>query len=76
MGSRVDRTSYLQYHTAAGHALEPTIPLSQARRQPIYQEVNRRLREAPVSSTPTPSAAPLPERQAAAPEGAGAVLAA
>ena len=60
----------LQYHTAAGHALEPTIPLSQARRQPIYQEVNRRLREAPVSSTPTPSAAPLPEQQVAAPEGA------
>ena len=60
----------LQYHTAVGHALEPTIPLSQARRQPIYQKVNRRLRKAPVSSTPTPSAAPLPERQAAAPEGA------
>ena len=59
----------LQYHTAVGHALEPTIPLSQARRQPIYQEVNRRLREAPVSSAPTPSTAPLPERQAAAPEG-------
>ena len=55
---------------AAGHALEPTIPLSQARHQPIYQEGNCRLREAPVSSTPTPSAAPLPERQAAAPEGA------
>ena len=55
---------------AAGHALEPIIPLSQARRQPIYQEVNRRLRKAPISSTPTPSAAPLPERQAAAPEGA------
>ena len=61
---------HLQYHTAVGHALEPTIPLSQARRQPIYQEVNRRLREAPVSSTLMPSAAPLPEQQAAAPEGA------
>ena len=61
---------HLQYHTAAGHALEPTIPLSQARRQPIYQEVNRHLRKAPVSSAPTPSAAPLPERHAAAPDGA------
>ena len=60
----------LQYHTAAGHALEPTIPLSQARRQPIYHKVNRHLRKAPLSSTPTSSAAPLPERQAAAPEGA------
>ena len=60
----------LQYHTAVCHALEPTIPLSQARCQPIYQEVNRHLWKAPVSSTSTPSAAPLPEQQAAAPEGA------